>query len=320
MEMKNEYSFTGEIENPSIYNITLTQEQLNAVNELILNDLSRHPAETIHKRKDPATCGQIPYTVLKTSSQNYFLMGWGHRNGNENAFFGRGVNCKGVKGAVLLRKADNYIISNEIYAIKIVEEPKNMIVGDKLTHEKELFKEVYGFGELIHRNNKYYLIMPKMPGILISKLDYAHMSIEELINLLCSIFGALSMLHAKGIFHQDFKIDDLIYDGKSNTTYLIDFEFSAKEPKLQFRYDLGDSVQAATDVINQYAKAHSIPKEECGGVYWKIKKVICQLFDLPLKKMKGVDDPVYKNVRALFENTLEPISSRKKSNNPILNL
>ena len=122
--------------------------------------------------------------------------------------------------------------------------------------------------------------MPKMPGILVSKLDYYHMNLEELISLLCSIFGSLSMLHAKGIFHQDLKIDNLIYDKKSKTTYLIDFEFSAKDTKVKFRYDLSDSVQVATDVIKEYTKAHEIAKDECGGVYWKIRKVISQLFDL----------------------------------------
>lgn len=312
MEMKNEDRFIGEIENPAIYNITLNQEQLNALNELILNDLSQYPTETIHKR-NPTTCQQLPYTVLKTSNHNYFLMGWKEKNGNKNAFFGRGMNCKSVKGAVHLRKENNYVISNEIYAVKIVEEPKNIIVGYKLSHQKELFKEVYGFGELIHQNNKYYLIMPKMPGILISKLDYCRMGIEELINVLCSIFKALSMLHAKGIFHQDFKIDNLIYDGKNNTTYLIDFEFSAKDTKLQFRYDLSDSIQAAIDVINEYAKVHSIPKDKSGQVHWYVKKAIGQLFDIHLKKMREVHDPIYKNMRTLFVDALEPIYPQQNS-------
>ena len=137
--MKYERSFIGEIENPSIYNITLNQDQLNAVNDLIKKDLSRNPTESIHKRKDPTTYGKIPYTILKTVSQHYFIMGWSQRNQNINAFFGRGVNCKGVKGAVGLRKEDNYIISNEIYAIKIIEEPKNINMGNKLTHEKEIY-------------------------------------------------------------------------------------------------------------------------------------------------------------------------------------
>lgn len=237
-------------DDPASYNISLNEEELRTINDLI---------SSIDKNIISKKHSNSKYTLLRTRPNMYFVIGHGQRGQNINAFFGKGATAR-VKAAVPFKEIrenekNRLELSNEVYAVKIYQ--RYAIDLDEQKKEADFFNKIHDYAELIISNDKQkvYFIMSLIPGIELGNFNYAQHSIDELANIIIASSKAISEMHEKGIFHNDIKGDNIKYDIKTKKAYVFDFGFSEIIDIPRFK-DLDYFKRLIYDIMLLYLDSH----------------------------------------------------------------
>ncbi|STX88255.1 protein kinase domain-containing protein [Legionella feeleii] len=234
-------------ETPENYAIRVSPQDLENINQAI-NTLSD---ERVIRKKNYADVPNTKYTLLKTDS-GYYLIGDGRRKKEKNAYLGSGTNY-GSKVKVCVKLEDcgdgHYRLSNEIYAVK-----KYNKVLSEMEKEIRLMKKVYGFGEVIFdkSKDKTYLIMPKIPGVELRKIDFKEITKNELKNIIINVIRELIEINNKKILHNDVNPLNIFYDKNSGRVYFTDFGSSTEVEEVDLDSDFQNLAYTVFDIIVNY--------------------------------------------------------------------
>lgn len=103
---------------------------------------------------------------------------------------------------------------------------------EELKKESQLTQLVYPESKHCFKSNelsnrhKAYLIMPKVPGLPLDKLNFHTFNFIERMEMAIAIGEALKEIHKKGIVHRDLSLGNIFYDKNNKKAYIIDFGLS----------------------------------------------------------------------------------------------
>ena len=151
-------------------------------------------------------------------------------------FIELGFLGKGQFGKVLKMKSK---INGQIYAVKIVEKPKEKYDEIKLKREKYIMESlshsnIVNLYVTFEEGNYIYFVSEFIQGvnleqyirIFINKNPNKHIEQNRIIYIFKQILIGLKYLHEKGILHRDIKPDNILIDINNNIK-ITDFGISA---------------------------------------------------------------------------------------------
>lgn len=147
----------------------------------------------------------------------------------------------GSGGMGTIYKAEDTIEKNGLVALKVLREE---LFPDE-THRKRFKQEAAIIDQLDHPNivkvfergqhrEKLYIVMEYLEGkTLAAKIAEAEkMDLQEILDIIYQISGALKKIHGRSIVHRDLKPENVMLiekDGKSNFVKLLDFGLARTE-------------------------------------------------------------------------------------------
>ncbi|MBA3661968.1 MAG: phosphotransferase [Gammaproteobacteria bacterium] len=237
------------------YDMSVSEEEWTAIQHLINSN-----ADPVISKKDTNLYNQAPrYTVIKINQNNFFLIADGRgrdKKTNPHAFFGKGAFAR-VKGAVqFLKKKGGYQPDDKGYAVKIYNRGhlEDEDTFKDILDEAKYFKQAYGsVGKVIRSNDKskVYFIMPKLPGITLDQIDYASLSLNQLIQIIMATIFELIRFQDMGIAHGDIKSDNILFDQTSGRAYFIDFGVCSPFYRLS-QFQLAELINAFENPLKRY--------------------------------------------------------------------
>lgn len=192
------------------FNICLSSRDLE-----IIKDIINNPSDWTHSK----TLISSKYKLLKVSNNEFYLVGKGKKAGVKNAFQGSGMHGT-VKGAikVTLKHNEPVLHKEKPYFVKRLRdhEGESESVIFKAEHQECFFIKV-------PHKNKNYIIMPKVLGTPLNKLDYKNQDQKLVKRLITRTLRKILEFHLKGYVHNDIKADNILCDISSGQLNLIDF-------------------------------------------------------------------------------------------------
>ncbi|HLP60274.1 MAG TPA: protein kinase, partial [Candidatus Deferrimicrobium sp.] len=147
----------------------------------------------------------------------------------------------GSGGMGTIYKAEDTIEKNGLVALKVLREE---LFPDE-THRKRFKQEAAIIDQLDHPNivkvfergqhrEKLYIVMEYLEGkTLAAKIaEEEKMDLQEILDIIYQISGALKKIHGRSIVHRDLKPENVMLiekDGKSNFVKLLDFGLARTE-------------------------------------------------------------------------------------------
>jgi len=127
----------------------------------------------------------------------------------------------------------------------IDEVKKEIILMQKISGLSDVFPIIYG---ALQRGRNIYMVMELAKGKELYDYfedDYLFkaLSQQQKYNIICKLLKALKILHQNGVVHSDIKLENIMYDRKTNTVKLMDYGLSCAFRITQWAKNLSDYYQ-----------------------------------------------------------------------------
>jgi len=149
-----------------------------------------------------------------------------------------------VDHVIKIQRHDNYKPSKRSRALHVIS---NIQVENELT--KILYPESLGpFTKIKTKPGggydfKDYIIMPRLPGVSVDKIDCKKLSTSEKLDMAMAMLREVQRVHRAGYIHNDIKPGNFLYDAENKRAYIIDFGSARKiksDSPFDFHGDLKD--------------------------------------------------------------------------------
>lgn len=140
--------------------------------------------------------------------------------------------------------------------------------SDYLEKEKYVLEQLKhpGIPQLYGINSDKRLLLEFMPGMDLSKFLFNPVDVPMIFMQLCDI---IKYAHSCGIYHQDLKLENIVYDPENNKLSVIDWEFARIEGTSEKFFCT--PYYAAPEVLNY---EHSGPTNDI----WSMGVILYQLY------------------------------------------
>ncbi|KTD20953.1 Uncharacterised protein [Legionella lansingensis] len=300
-------------EDPGNYEIRLTKQELAELNKIIKGLPSS--TQAAHKEEHHVERINSKYTLLFTES-GYYLVGEGRRKNKKNSFLDLRTDYGSTaKMCIKLEEKDgDYILSNKVYTAK-----KHNAASENREKEIALMQKIYGLGEIIftREENQTYLIMPKIPGQELGKLDFKNLDETKFKEMIVNTITELVRINAKKILHNNLNPYDIFYDKDSQRIYFSGFGAGSEVDRIDLYSDSQALTFTLQTVIDNYLLSHITSLDLTTDAQDRRVELTTSLAERIIRIVHEIDSPddttLQKRIQSALDNALSIVRVRLDS-------